>query len=401
MTVVLAGCTMPGDGPSADGTDGTDGDGGGPPTAVCADPDAPAPPATGRDVGRFVEVAGPLEQPVLVTHAGDDRLFIVEQRGIIHVWRNGSVRDEPFLDITDRTEATGEQGLLGLAFPDDFATSCVAYVSYTRASDGTSVLARYDATGNGSRLDPASREVLLTVDQPHRNHNGGHVTFGPDGYLYYGLGDGGSGGDPHGNGQNTSTLLGSILRLDVSTDEGYAIPSDNPFVGNASARDEIWAYGLRNPWRFSFDAATGDLWIGDVGQAEREEIDREPAGSTGGVNYGWKAWEGSHRYDDRTEAPGAVFPVAEYGHQGGSCSVTGGHVYRGDDVPQAQGRYLFADYCTGRIWTLQADGPNGTMEALTDTRFRITSFGVDAAGELYVVSHLGGIYRLVSWTEPG
>lgn len=365
--------------------------------AGCGLPDRPPddPEASSGTVGLEL-VADELGLPVQVTHAGDDRVLVVDQIGRVWVLTDGTVREEPFLDITDRTEAVSEQGLFAVAFPDDLSGAGRAYVSYTNL-EGTSTLSRFETTPDGSRLDNATEEVLLTVDQPADKHNGGGLAFGPDGYLYYGLGDGSSGGDPDDNGQNTSNLLGTILRLDVSGETGYTVPGDNPFVGNASARDEIWAYGLRNPWRFSFDPGTGDLWIADPGGLGWEEIDHQPAGSPGGDNYGWPRWEGTHTNHNKTNvsAPGAVFPVHDYPRAGGNCSVIGGHVYRGDALPDLAGRYVFGDFCSGIVWTLHRSGANWTRTQLLDTDHRITSFGVDAAGELYLTHHLGEVHRFV------
>lgn len=330
------------------------------------------------------------EQPLLVTHAGDARAFIVEQVGRIHV---AIGEDEPteYADLSGRIQDGVERGLLGLAFhPDDPEA---VFVSYTD-TEGDSVLSRFREQ-NGS-LDADSEEILLQVDQPFGNHNGGHIAFGPDGHLYLGLGDGGSGGDPLQNGQNPATLLGSVLRLEVGPEGAYGIPDDNPFVGDPTGADEVWVYGLRNPWRFSFDAENGDLWIGDVGQNMYEEIDHQPAGSGGGANYGWNHWEGDHAYPSGTDMgprEGYTFPVAEYAHTDGDhCSVTGGVVAADDAVAALDRLYLFGDYCSGVIWSMA--GPDAEPEVLLDTDLRISSFGVDGPGHVYVTDHAGGsIYR--------
>lgn len=352
-----------------------------------------APPVEG--VG-LVEIAAGLVQPVLVTHAGDGsgRLFVVEQQGVVRILETGRLREAPFLDITALVEAGGEQGLLGLAFPPDYARSGRFYVSYTaKEGNGDSKLVRYKVSATDPDVaDAESGEMLLTVDQPYANHNGGNIVFGPDGYLYFGLGDGGSGGDPHGNGQSLGTLLGKLLRIDVSGDGGYKIPPANPFVSDLAAKHEIWSYGLRNPWRFTFDRANGDLYIGDVGQNAWEEIDFQPASSKGGENYGWNQYEGNHQY--KIGLPTAtVFPVAEYAHGGSECSVTAGHVYRGKTATPLVGVFLFADYCSGTIWTLKRNATVWEQAELMDTDHNISSFGEDEAGEVYVVDHGGAIYR--------
>ncbi len=335
-----------------------------------------------------------LDQPVHVVSAGDGsgRLFVVEQAGFVRVWADGSLADQPFMDVRDLvTSAGSEQGLLSLAFHPDFPERAEVYAGYTQ-TNGDSAVVRFPVVEG--RADVGGREVLMTVSQPATNHNGGLVAFGPDGYLYVGLGDGGLRDDVFNNGQNCLTLLGTILRIDVSPDEGYAVPDDNPFVDNHCA-DEIWAIGLRNPWRFSFDPDGGDLYIADVGQDAWEEVNFQPADSGGGENYGWPVWEGTHENPRRpgvtVEDP--VFPVAEYPLDG-NCSVTGGHVYRGDGFSSLVGVYVFGDYCSGRIWGLrQVDGEWG-MSLLLDTDHMISSFGVDAAGEILVVDHGGRVLRV-------
>ncbi|MBW7916447.1 MAG: PQQ-dependent sugar dehydrogenase [Trueperaceae bacterium] len=345
---------------------------------------------------RLVPVADGLKKPVTITHAGDARLFVVQQGGQVRIIRDGALLKEPFLDVSDRVTTGGERGLLGLAFPPDYAASGRFYVYYTGAN-GESVLSRFEVTrGNPDRADETSEEVLLTHDQPYSNHNGGQLAFGPDGYLYLGLGDGGSGGDPHGNGQDLGTLLAKLLRLDVSPETGYRVPADNPFVTTPGAKPEIWAYGLRNPWRFSFDRATGDLYIADVGQNAFEEVDFQPAGSRGGENYGWNVMEASHCYDAGScDQAGLTLPVIEYPHgpQWGS-SISGGYVYRGEAVPALAGRYVFADFSSGRIWS--ADPAAGwDVTPLLQTGFNVSTFGEGVDGELYVADYSGGlIYRV-------
>ncbi len=343
---------------------------------------------------RLIEVARGLSNPVSIANAGDDRLFVVEQRGTIRIVRDGQVLEQPFLDVTDRVRSGGEQGLLGLAFPPDFADSGRFYVYYTDLN-GDSVLSRFVADGDAA--DPASEQVLLTQVQPYANHNGGQLAFGPDGYLYLGLGDGGSGGDPHGNGQDLGTILAKLLRLDVSGDSAVA-PDDNPFVGQQGARPEIWAYGLRNPWRFSFDRETGDLYIADVGQNAFEEVNLQPAGSQGGENYGWSVMEAESCYSPRSgcDTSGKVLPIISYPHsRDWGASISGGYVYRGTALPELEGAYVFADYVSGRIWRADRDGDEWNVTLLLETGFNVSTFGEDADGELYVADHGGGvIYRL-------
>jgi glucose/arabinose dehydrogenase len=343
-------------------------------------------------------VASGLTNPVFVTHAPGDgsRLFMIERGGRIKILRGGSVLPRAFLDIAGRVQEGGEQGLLSVAFHPDYAQNGEIFVYYTNLA-GDSHLSRIRVSPDPDSANPATEEVLLVVNQPYANHNGGLVTFGPDGMLYIGLGDGGSGGDPLGNGQDSTTLLGSILRIDVDGGAPYAIPNDNPFVNDAAARKEIWAYGLRNPWRFSFDRATGDLYIGDVGQNAWEEIDVVPAG-TGGVNLGWNVMEGLHCYNAATcNESGLTLPVVEYPHAGG-CSVTGGYVYRGAAVPSLHGRYFYADYCQGWIRSFRYESGRATdvrdHTADIGTRSLISSFGEDADGEIYVVTLDGGIYLI-------
>jgi glucose/arabinose dehydrogenase len=337
-----------------------------------------------------------LESPIDIQNAGDGsgRLYIVEKPGRIRIVENGQLLANPFLDITGMVGSGGsEQGLLGLAFHPDYKTNGYLFVNYTDRN-GNTVIARFQAASPDS-VDPATQKVLLNVNQPYPNHNGGVVAFGPDGYLYLGLGDGGSGGDPNGNGQSTNTLLGKILRLDVNNGDPYAIPADNPFVGNSNAMQEIWAYGLRNPWRFSFDKANGNLFIGDVGQNAYEEIDFVPAGTAGGLNFGWNIREGLHPF--KGEAPAGiqlVDPVAEYSH-GEGCSVTGGYVYRGPSLPEFNGLYLFGDYCSGTVWGLISAGSGAQAQVLFQSGVSISTFGVDEAGEIYLADYRGGtIYKL-------
>jgi glucose/arabinose dehydrogenase len=346
----------------------------------------------------FSELSFP--QLVFLTHAGDgtDRLFAVERRGRIKVFPNAQtvLGATTFLNITEKVNSQGlEEGLLGLAFDPGYRDNGHFYVYYSVTFPRRSVLSRFSVSATDSNLaDPGSERVIMEFAQPYANHNGGHIAFGPDGYLYLGLGDGGSRGDPRRNGQNPGTLLGSILRIDVRSGTGtqtYAIPADNPFVGVDGARPEIWAYGLRNPWRFSFDRETGDLWAGDVGQNEIEEIDLIRPG----LNYGWNVTEGTSCFTNQDcDTGGFEPPVAEYGHDKG-CSVTGGYVYRGARLPSLNGAYVYGDFCSGRLWALRYDGSDVVDHVeLDDTTLRVSSFGEDEAGELYILSLDGGIYRL-------
>lgn len=330
-------------------------------------------------------VAGGLASPLFATGAGDgsDRLLVVEQGGRIRILRDGRVLEQPFLDIGGRISAGGERGLLGLAFHPGFGDDEGRfYVNYTDLG-GDTVVAEFLTTADPDTADPGSERILLRIDQPFANHNGGALAFGPDGRLYIGTGDGGSGGDPHDNGQRLDTLLGKLLRLDVDS---------------AGAGPEIWALGLRNPWRISFDRLTGDLWIGDVGQGAWEEIDRAKAGEGAGANYGWRVMEGRHCFSPRTgcDRSGLVLPVAEYSHADG-CSVTGGYVYRGNASPALRGVYVFGDFCSGTIWGLSAGGPDRQEPiVLADTGHSISSFGEDDAGEVYLTDPASGeVLRLV------
>lgn len=339
-----------------------------------------------------------LDRPVHLADAGDadDRLYVVEQAGRIRVVENGGLRPEPLLDIRGRVASGGEKGLLSVAFHPRHAENGYFYVDYTASDGGLHTVVSRFTRGAGGRADPASEQVLLRIAQPYANHNGGQLAFGPDGYLYIGMGDGGSAGDPHGHGQNLATLLGALLRIDVDhpgEDIAYGIPADNPFLDVPGARPEIWAYGLRNPWRFSFDTRTGMLYLADVGQDRVEEIDIV----TRGANLGWAIMEG-----DRCNAKSAgvcgrddlTAPIATYGH-GEGVAVTGGHVYRGRAVPGLCGVYLYADYGTGRLWGLRyRDGHAQAIRRLLDTGLHISSFGQDSDGEVYVIDLDGGILRV-------
>ena len=359
-----------------------------PPTTV---PQTETPSAT--NVSQFPDatayewrlIASGLTRPVDLQSAydGSGRLFIIEKYGVIRLFKDGLLLQESFLNIDDRVNDRGnEMGLLGFAFHPNFEQNGYFYVNYT-GEGGHTFISRFQASGDTA--DPNSETILLTVNQPYPNHNGGAVTFGPDGYLYLGLGDGGAGGDPLKNGQNTESLLGKILRIDVDQGDPYAVPADNPF-GN-----EVWAYGLRNPWRISFDQVTGDLWIGDVGQNVWEEIDYLPAGSPGGANFGWSIMEASYGYDGEAQ-PGLLLPAAEYSHDFG-CSVTGGYVYRGA-MPEWNGVYLYGDYCSGIIWGLINVNGQWQSQSLFEAGTTITSFGQDESGEVYLLSDTGNVFVL-------
>jgi glucose/arabinose dehydrogenase len=318
---------------------------------------------------------------------------------VIH---DSRLQAEPFLDVASRTSSGGERGLLGLAFSPSFTDDRRFFVNYTDPG-GNTVVAEYRVSADDpGRADPASERVVLRIEQPYANHNGGGLAFGPDGLLWIGTGDGGSGGDPEGRAQRLDTLLGKFLRIDPDPQDGapYTVPADNPFVGRDGARAEIWASGLRNPWRFSFDRATGDLWIGDVGQGAWEEIDVLRTGTAGGANLGWNVMEGSHCFEpaEGCDTDGLVLPVAEYDH-GQGCSVTGGVVYRGAAIPGLAGTYLFGDFCSGTIWGLDAAAGRPAARVLAATGLAIASFGEDEAGELYVADLSGGRVLRVAAAE--
>lgn len=387
------------------------------PTSISASAGPSAAGSTGTPVGeRRVDagaiglglrvVATGLAAPLLVANAGDGsgRLFVVEQEGRVRiVSRDGHLLERPFLDISDRISSGGERGLLGLAFHPGFPADPRFFVDYTDR-DGNTVVSSFEVpagAGPGDGADGASERVLLRIRQPYPNHNGGGLAFGPDGYLYIAAGDGGSGGDPQGNGQRLDTLLGKLLRIDVDRASGgrsYAIPADNPFA-RGGGEPEIWAYGLRNPWRFSFDRATGALWIGDVGQDSWEEVDRTPRATTPPIDYGWNRMEGFHCFSPAAgcDASGLTLPLAEYGHDQG-CAVTGGYVDRGASAGALAGVYVFGDFCSGRIWGLASGGPDRQEPVLLLSSGRsISSFGEDEAGDLLFTDLAAGeVVRLVS-----
>jgi glucose/arabinose dehydrogenase len=369
-------------------------------------------------------VASGLSQPLFVAApAGDERLFVVERAGRIRVVQNGVTLTTPFLDIAARISAAGEGGLLGLAFPDDYATSGLFYVYYTDL-DSDSVVARFPVTANPNVADPNSEQILLDIDQPDGagflNHKGGTIAFGPDGFLWFATGDGGSGNDPFEYAQNPQSLLGKMLRIDVGTvfapgsppgaGESYLIPADNPFVGSAP-RDEIWALGFRNPYRWSFDRGTGDLWIGDVGQGALEEVDFEAASDPGGRNYGWDVMEGTscNAVDPAPSPPcndpSLTLPVHEYGHGSGECSIIGGYVYRAD-FSALNGHYFFADFCTGHVWSLRPGtlalvDRTAQLGAVAGVPFTLVGFGEDGLGGLLLVQRSAGtIYRISQAPPP-
>jgi glucose/arabinose dehydrogenase len=359
---------------------------------------------SGPDALALEPFATGLDAPIGIANAGDGsgRLFVNERGGRVRVVdADGTLRPEPFVDLSSVVTAGGEQGLLGLAFHPDFPANRRVFVYYTRAGDAADTLAELTADPDGARADPASLRVLFSVADPYANHNGGQLAFGPDGYLYVGIGDGGSGGDPEGNGQDPHALLGKLLRLDVDAAPaaegvGYVVPDDNPYAAGGSApgagAPEVWALGLRNPWRFSFDPRWGDLYIADVGQGSWEEIDRQPGDSTGGENYGWNVMEGRTCFlDPSCDQRPFVKPIAQYATGlYGTCAVVGGHVYRGSAQPDLDGVYVFGDYCSGRIYTLQVDEGTTTPKEVLDSGASISAFGTDEAGELYLADLDGG-----------
>ncbi|MFJ9211608.1 hypothetical protein CU044_4248 [Streptomyces sp. L-9-10] len=352
-----------------------------------ASADEPAVPRQAAAEVALTKVAT-AQNPIAGAAGPGDTVWIAERAGTVRVLGDQGL-GAPVLDISGETTTDGERGLLGIAFDKEFAHF---YISFTNL-EGTSTVDEF-AVQDG-KLQPDTRRTVLTQTQPYSNHNGGDIRFGPDGYLYIAFGDGGSGGDPHGNGQKLDTLLGKLLRIDPSGGEPYAIPSDNPFVDDPNAKGEIWAYGLRNPWRFSFDAGTGDLLIADVGQSAWEEIDWAPADSEGGENYGWSSMEGNHPFRGGTEPANHVPPVHEYDRNGLGCSVTGGYVYRGDAIPELKGQYLFSDYCDGTVRALQIENGKVTGESdLGVNGGETISFVQDGDGELYVLGIGGSISRI-------
>ncbi|MCH6548028.1 MAG: PQQ-dependent sugar dehydrogenase [Gemmatimonadetes bacterium] len=363
------------------------------------DPTGPGGNNNGASDLSLEEVVTGLNAPVFLTHAGDSRLFIVEQGGRIRIVENGQLLGTPFLDISNIVLHQGEQGLLSMAFHPDYSSNGFFYVYHTDLG-GDSRVARY--SGSGNTADENSGLTIMTIAQPFSNHNGGQITFGADGMLYVALGDGGSGGDPLGNGQNTATLLGSLLRIDVDNPDpgmNYGIPADNPFAGSASARGEIWIYGLRNPWRFAFDDVDGLLYVADVGQNRFEEITIVRADESG-VNFGWNIMEGMSCFNSGTcDTSGLVMPALQYDNTGfaGNCSITGGYVYRGSAITGLQGHYFYSDFCGGFLRSFRFD-----VGAVADARDwglvagSVTSFGEDVAGELYMLVAEGSVFKIVA-----
>ena len=386
----------------------------------------PAAPADWPAIGLELVNLPVLASLTYLTHAGDGsgRIFIVERIGRIRLLKSGVLQTAPFLDISSKVLGGGEDGLLSVAFPPDYAERQRFYVYYTNLN-GNLVLARFHTSANPDLADPTSEEQILIIPHPNQNnHNGGQLAFGPDGYLYLAPGDGGGGGDPNNNAQNPATLLGKLLRIDVEdkiptsipnlanivflplvstiTGHTYRIPPDNPFVNQPGYRPEIWSLGLRNPWRFSFDRTTHDLYIADVGQDTVEEVNFRPAGSSGGENYGWKIREGSQCFSPASgcvDPPNYVGPVAEYQHgvnDVNGCSVTGGYVYRGTAYPNMQGTYFYADFCKGKVWGLKFENSAWQSRKLDEFPYQFSSFGQDESGEIYLVRYSGYIYHLIS-----
>ncbi|MBY0504092.1 MAG: PQQ-dependent sugar dehydrogenase [Bryobacteraceae bacterium] len=355
---------------------------------------------------RLVRVAQGLDNPVDLQSArdGSKRLFIVEKDGIIRILRDGALLPTPFLDIGAKTRSVGECGLLGLAFPPGHRDKRYFYVNYTIPTCRGTVIARYRVTGaNADVADPNSEEIILTQPQPFTNHNGGQLQFGPDGFLYIGLGDGGSAGDPQNNSQNPATWLGKMLRIDTESGPAYRVPPSNPFLSDSRYRPEIWATGLRNPWRYSFDRETGDLWMGDVGQNRAEEIDFQPASSRGGENFGWRIMEGFSCFNPSTncDRTNLTLPVLEYTRAQGDVSVTGGYVYRGTRWPGLRGTYVYGDFASGRIWGLRREGAQfNNRLLLRPANTSIATFGEDEDGELYIGDFGGIVYRIEAASRP-
>lgn len=372
--------------------------------AFCADtnrnhPGVVSEPGAYKTISAFPRLS--FTRPVDLQHPGDNsnRIFVVEQAGVISVFPNNTnvASKKTFLDIREKVDDQGnEEGLLGLAFHPQYASNGYFYVNYTAANPNRTVISRFKVSTDADKADASGEQVLLTFEQPYSNHNGGQISFGPDGFLYIAVGDGGSGGDPHDHGQDRSTLLGTILRIDVDRQEDgkrYGIPADNPFANNSNGyRKEIYAYGLRNPWRFSFDAANGRMWTGDVGQNAYEEIDIV----VNGGNYGWNTMEGNHCFEPRSgcDRSGLKMPIHEYGRSEG-ISVTGGFVYRGPTLEDLEGKYIYADYATRKIWALEHNDLNNPVNSLLlEADFNISSFGVDQNNELYLCGFDGKIYRI-------
>lgn len=370
-------------------------------------PTAPPPtpePTVGPSVPvrsiQLAEVASGFFKPVFLTHAFDQRLFIVEQHGVVRIIDGGQLLPQPFLDIQQRVGSdSSEQGLLSVAFHPQYRENGRFFVNYTDNNDDT-VISSFQTSSDANQADPASEQIILTIPQPFPNHNGGQIAFGPDGYLYVGMGDGGAANDPLGHGQDLSTLLGAILRLDIDHNpSGYAVPGDNPFVNSENGRNEIWSWGWRNPWRFSFDRLTGDMFIADVGQGTWEEVHVQTAEQAAPLNFGWAIMEGNHCFnDDNCRTDGLETAVFEYNHNEGHCSITGGYIYRGQQFPALVGNYFTGDFCSGTVWGLVAnsDGSWTATEVLRSGSL-ISSFGEDAFGDLYLLDHRGTVFQI----QPG
>lgn len=356
---------------------------------------------------RVVELGDPLVRPELVATglksptgivaAFDQRLFVLEQAGQVRIIDNAKkLSEKPFLDLSSEVLSGGEMGLLGLAFHPAYQDNGYFYASYIDKDQNT-VIARFTVSADANVADPASKKVIFTLKQPYANHNGGDIAFGPDGFLYIALGDGGSGGDPHNYGQNKDSYLGKILRIDSNNGDPYAVPSTNPFVNEPGVKPEIWAYGLRNPWRISFDKETGDLYIADVGQGKLEEINVQKADSKGGENYGWRCYEGTqaHKPEGCKPAEEYTAPIVEYNHDDGRCSVTGGYVYRGEQYPALSGKYFYGDFCNGQLFYADTTGDTWTNVLAATTPYRISTFGQGIDGELYFADFTSGsIYHI-------
>ncbi|HEV7200762.1 MAG TPA: PQQ-dependent sugar dehydrogenase [Candidatus Limnocylindria bacterium] len=398
--LLVVGCTSASASPSLQTSEAAT-----PSIAPTAEPSVEVSPpglTSGPDALAVEPIASGFVNATAVTNAGDGsgRLFVVQREGQIRIVNpGGTVETAPFLDITGLVLAGNERGLLGLTFHPDYEDNGRFFVSYTARPDGPEIIAEYRVSSDPSVADPASGRILISVPDPAANHNGGALAFGPDGYLYISMGDGGGQNDQYQNGQNLNSLLGKLLRIDVdgtpTTGRTYAIPSSNPFVDGGGA-PEIWAYGLRNPWRISFDREWGDLFIGDVGGGRWEEINRQPADGPGGLNYGWPVMEGRHCLADTCTISGYVQPIAEYSHDTGGCSVIGGYVYRGSAQPDLAGVYIFGDWCTGTVFTLQVDEGTITPKPVLDSGLAMSAFGEDDSGEIYLVDFAGGgLYRVV------
>ena len=360
----------------------------------------PPPNGNGQEV-TLQRVAEGLSFPLYVTApTGDPRIFIVEKDGLIKVLEAGSVLAAPFLDLTDQVSRGSEQGLLSIAFHPNYASNGRFFVNYTDRNGDTQIV-EFRVSSDPDRADPSPVRTILSIEQPFSNHNGGLVLFGPDGKLWIGMGDGGSGGDPQENAQNLGTLLGKLLRIDVDGAAPYTVPADNPFVGRPGARGEVWAYGLRNPWRFAFDRETGDLYIADVGQNRLEEVNAV-RGPGRGLNYGWDVMEGSECFEPSQgcDQDDLTLPVVDYDH-GDGCSISGGYVYRGDAIPDLRGTYFYSDYCSGFVRSFRFDGNRATEERTWSeleppgNDSQVSSFGEDAAGELYLMTGGGSVYKIV------